>query len=62
MYLSMYMSIYIYRVVNFARIFIHGSLMSRFFYNREKREIKDAPKLRLSTIKAYGVDIFRCLF
>ena len=36
--------------------------MSRFFYNREKREIKDAPKLRLSTIKAYGVDIFRCLF
>ena len=25
---------------NFARIFFRGSLISRFFYNREKREIK----------------------
>ena len=28
-------------VLNFARIFFRGSLISRFFYNREKREIKD---------------------
>ena len=27
--------------LNFARIFFRGSLISRFFYNREKREIKD---------------------
>ena len=26
--------------LNFAGIFIRGSLISRFFYNREKREIK----------------------
>ena len=27
--------------LNFVRIFFRGSLISRFFYNREKREIKD---------------------
>ena len=29
-------------VFNFARIFIREALISRFFYNRESREIKDA--------------------
>ena len=30
-----------FRVFKFRENFFRGSLISRFFYNREKREIKD---------------------
>ena len=30
---------FMFACLNFARIFIRGSLISRFFYNREKHEI-----------------------